>query len=189
MRLPAQLIFVGYFLGLAGWFGWHSLQGGSYLAWTTWEPVVSWLVGGFIGYWLLSLDRFVDVYLTHPETQLSHYVRYYIQKGNYRWAWTTLEQRKAEQTRLTFHNAVFQAIWVILAVFAVTSSPGLLGKGVVMGLGLHLLLNEWRDYIESPDRLRRWLFWQVQREITLKEQKLFLWGVTGITALLTLFLF
>lgn len=180
---------MGYFGGLAGWFGWQGVQFGESFVWSTWEPVVSWLIGGFIGYWLLSLDRLVDVYLTHPETQLAHYVRYYIQKGNYRWAWMTLGKRQAEQTRLTFHSALFQVIWVMLAVFAFTSTSGFLGKGVVIGLGLHLLLNEWRDYIGSPERLRRWLFWQVQREVTAKETKFFLWGMTGVVAILTLFLF
>lgn len=189
MKLPTKLIFWGYFVGLAGWFGWQSFQSGEYLAWSTWEPIVGWLIGGFIGYWLLSLDRLVDVYLTHPETQLAHYVRYYIQKGNYRWAWQTLRQRKDEQTRLTFHSVLFQAIWVVLAVFTLTSTSALLGKGVVMGLGLHLLLNEWRDYLANPERLREWLFWQVKREVTAKETKLFLWGITGVVGVLTLFLF
>jgi len=189
MKLPTRLIFIGYFVGIAVWWGWQSLQGGNYLAWSTWELVVGWLVGGFVGYWLLSLDRLVDVYVTHPETQLAHYIRYYIQKGNYRWAWQTLGQRKGEQTRLTFHSALFQVVWLVLAVFAITSTSALFGKGVVMGLGLHLLLNEWRDYIASPDRLRQWLFWQIKREVPAKEAKIFLWVMTGAVALLTLLLF
>jgi len=180
------IIFYSYFVGIGIWFGLRIAQGGNYLNWQLWIPVLSWLIGGFIGRWLISFDRLVDVYFAHPETQLSHYVRYYLQKGQWRWAWTTLNRRKNEQLRLTFRSGLFQIIWVGLAIFALTSTASLLGKAVVMGGGLYLLLDEWEDYFHDPNFLRSWLFWQIKREVSLKEQKGFLWAMTGIMVILTL---
>jgi len=180
-KLPSRLIFIGFFVGIACWYGWGIIQNGRYLEWLVWLPIFSWLLGGFIGFWFLYLDRLIDIYFTHPETQLSHYIRHYLSQGRYQWAWKTLQQRRKEQQRLTFHSALFQVVWVILALFTLSSTSSLLGKGLVMGLGLHLLLNQWQDYLIDPQYLRGWLFWQIKREISLKEQKIYL--------LLMLFLF
>ncbi|OGD62956.1 hypothetical protein A2160_04290 [Candidatus Beckwithbacteria bacterium RBG_13_42_9] len=185
---PKTIVFYSYFSGIALWYGLRIYQSGQYLNWQAWLPVGGWLLGGFIGRWLLSLDRLVDVYLTHPETQLSNYVRYYLQKGQFRWAWATLEKRKQEQQRLTFRSALFQAVWVGLVVFVATSTSSLLGKAIVMGLGLHLLLDEWKDYLTNPKVLSQWLFWQIKREVSLTEEKIFLWLVTGVFLFATLLL-
>lgn len=183
-KLPSKLIFIGFFLGLGLWYARRFPEAELYLTWQAWLPLLSWFLGGFIGYWLLSLDRLVDIYFTHPETQLSHYVRYYIKKGQYKWALATLQKRKREQERLTFRSALFHLVWVVLAFFALTSTTSLLGKGVVIGIGLHLLLDEWEDYLVDQECLRRWLFWQIKREVSLKEQKIFLWGMTFLTLVL-----
>ena len=187
-KLSTTLIFLGYFLAVAGWFSWRIIQSGNFINWRFWWPVIYWLIGGGVGYWLLTLDRLVDIYLVNPQTQLAHYIRYYIRKGKWRWALKTLKQRRHEQLQLTFRSVLFQVVWVGVALFTLTSTSSLLGKGVVMGLGFHLLLDEWEDYLSEPDFLRRWLFWQVKREVTYREQKIYLWVMVGLMAGFTLIL-
>jgi hypothetical protein len=185
-KLPSTLIYIVYFLLTAAWFIWQMINGQNLLNPTLWLPVVGWLLGGFIGYWLLILDQVLDIYYAHPETQLAQYVRYYLNKGHYRWIVKVLKGRRHDQPRLTFRSAVFQVLWLGLAIFALTSTSSLLGKAVVMGLGLHLLLNEWEDYLANPETLRSWLFWQVKREVSFKEQRYFLIAMTVFFLLFTI---
>ena len=72
------------------------------------------------------------------------------------------------------------AIWVPLSFFALTSTTGLFGKGVVMGLMLHILADAWRLQKVEPRRLHVRLFWLIKRQITDEERLIFLWVITAI---------
>jgi len=152
----------------------------SYLALTavlrwqlSWE-VLFWFLGGVFGWVIVVVDRLVWIYWTRPQTQLSVQFRYLIGLKKFKQAGRLLANRKQEQTELTFRSAVFQIIWLILALFTITSSPSIFSRGLVLGLGLHLLYDEWKDYCQSPEKLRSWLFWQIKRPVSLSEQRLFL---------------
>jgi len=86
----------------------------------------------------------------------------------------------------SFYSFLFQVAWFFLALFAVTSTSSLFGKALVMAIGLDLLLTEWQSQLKNNSF--SWLFWQIKREISLKEQKIFLYLMTGLFSLLTLFL-
>ena len=60
------------------------------------------------------------------------------------------------------------------------------GKTMVMAVGLHLLLDEWEAVLSGRDI--DWIFWQIKREVTLREQKAFIWVMTGIFGMLSLLL-
>lgn len=86
-----------------------------------------------------------------------------------------------------FYSSLFQTCWAVLAFFTLTSTAGLFGKALVMAIGLHLLLEEWEDVLAS--RGISWLFWPIKREVSPREQKWFLWGMTGVFVILTFLLF
>lgn len=138
--------------------------------------------GGLAGWTLTKIDRLVYVYLTHPEAQISVYVKHLIEKKNYQQALAVLEQRKGELKELTFKSVLFQAAWVVLAVFALTSTAGWFGKMVVMGLGLKIFWQMADKFKRDKEGLKKDLFWQVKREITETELRgyvylmLFLFG-------------
>lgn len=145
-------------------------------------------VGGAIGMALLDLDRLIHVYAMRPHEQLSQQVQEMVRKRKWRDAAETLAVRRSEQYNLAFHNGVFALVYLPVLFFAITSSSGLFGKGVAAGVMVHLLYDAWRDQLAKPEHLNKWLFWMVNRDVTLQEQKVFLWILTGAFGLLTLLL-
>jgi len=142
---------------------------------------LSWLlIGGVVGWFLAWVDRLVYVYWSHPQTQLSQHVKYRFGKRDIKGGVRLLKQRRSELEELGFRSALFQGAWVLVAVFALTSTTSWFGKALVMGLGLHILVDEWRDYITDKKTLKRWLFWQIKREISDDELKWYLYIMTGL---------
>jgi len=179
----SMALVLGYFLGIAG----IGFLRGDYkiLVLMDWLQVLLLLAGGIFGWIIVWLDRLVYVYWSHPETQLSQYVKYYFIKKNWKTGINLMEQRKGEFKELTFRSVLFQAAWVVLAVFALTSVASIFGKAMVIGLGLRILYEEWRDFLKDKETLKRWLFWQIKREISNEELKWYLYIMTGIFVWLT----
>ena len=146
---------------------------------------VWWVVGTLIGVLILYLDRVVYTY-SYPAEQLSQQFSWYWKQRQYGTALSLLDTRRLEQEKLTFRSAIFMVVWVPLAFFALTSTSALFGKGVVMGLMLHILADAWRLQRTDPQRLHTRLFWQIKREISMGEQTAFL---SIMSALFVLFSF
>lgn len=153
--------------------GWWNWQWAEMLGW------VGWVAGVVIGVLVLFADRIVYTY-SYPGAQISQQFAWYVKEKKYLTALTLLDSRRLEQERLTFRSSLFMAIWVPLSFFALTSTTGLFGKGVVMGLMLHALADSWRLQKAEPRRLHVRLFWLIKRQVTDEERLVFLWILTGI---------
>ena len=157
------------------------------LSWSLMGESLMLFAGVLVGALVLFLDRVVYTY-SYPQEQLSQQFVHVWRQRKYLSALSLLDSRRSEQEKLTFRSALFMVIWVPLAFFALTSTTGVFGKGVVMGLMLHILYDAWRLQRMSPERLHTRLFWQVAREVTHEEQLVFLWVMTGIFVLFSLWL-
>lgn len=140
---------------------------------------IGWLVGVVVGVLILFIDRIAYTY-AYPEEQLSKQFGWFIKNKQYGQALAILDLRRNEQQKLTFRSALFMAIWVPLAFFALTSTSGLFGKGVVMGLMLHILTDMWRLHKEDKANLEKRLFWQIKRKFAEEEKLVFMFIMTGI---------
>lgn len=183
--ITKTLIFVGYFiitffLNKAGTFKLQS----AYLT-TSGIDLVLWLLGAVLGSHFLKIDQLIYVYFTRPELPLSLDVRGLISQKKIGEAWDLLDERSLEQKQLAFRSFLFQISWVVLVLFTLTSTASYFGKALVMGIGLKLLLEEWDDFLHQGNIA--WVFWQVKREVGLKEQRVYLWIMTGIFTILTFF--
>lgn len=138
-----------------------------------------WVLGVGVGVLIIFLDRVVYTY-SYPHEQLSQVFNHHMQEKDYLRALEMLDTRRHEQNKLTFRSALFMAVWVPLSFFALTSTSGLFGKGVVMGLMLHILYDAWRMQKTDPEKLNERLFWQIGREVSREEQLVFMWIVTAI---------
>jgi hypothetical protein len=156
--------------------GWWRMEWASLLNW------IWWVIGVVIGVLVLFADRIVYTY-SYPGTQISQQFAWYVKEKQYLTALDLLDARRLEQERLTFRSALFMAIWVPLAFFALTSTPGLFGKGVVMGIMLHILADSWKLQQQDPRRLHIRLFWLIKRVITDEERLTFLIIITVFFAL------
>lgn len=146
-----------------------------------------WL-GGVIGFGLLNLDRWIHIYVERPHEQLSQQIKGLVSKRQWKDAIETLLVRRSEQYNLAFRNGVFAVIFIPVLFFAISSTAGLFGKGIAVGVMVHFLYDAWRDQLTKPKQLNSWLFWMVSREVTFEEQRIFLWGLTGAFGLLSLLL-
>lgn len=188
-KKTANLIYIAYFLFFGLFFGFRifqsglSAKGGPW-AWQAYLSIAWWLVGAYVGYWLLVVDRLIDVYFTHPETKMSRYIKALISKNDFKQAIIDLEKYKDYQKNLALRSALFQTIWILLTLFTLTSTTSLFGKAVVVGLGFHLLLDEWEDFRSGKGI--SWLFWQIKRQVSLEEQKIYLWVMAGAFLIFTL---
>lgn len=186
MRITTKrLIFLGYFIGvfllkrLGGFsFSWVFLK-------SSIGELVLWFSGAAAGAYLIKIEQLVYVYFVHPNEVLSLDIKELLKQKNKKEVWRLLRERVGEQ-RLAFRSALFQVVWVVLAFFTFTSTASILGKALVMAVGLHLLLDEWEDVLGKKGLF--WLFWQIKREISLREQKYFLWLMTGVFGILSLLL-
>lgn len=152
---------------------------------TGFRVIVDWLslwIGGVLGMALLPLDRLIHVYVERPEEQLSLQIRQLVKSQKYQEAAATLYLRRGEQYHLAFRNAVFAAVFLLVVLFAFTSSPGMLVKGLTAGVMVHFLYDAWRDYLKRLDHFKAWFMWMVRREYALGEQKVVLTILTLLFA-------
>jgi len=181
-----HLIFLGYFLAIFGRvIFWQGLSFDLESVRLAVFDLLAWLFGGIIGWNLLVLDNLVFAYFTHPESQLADQMRLVLAKDG-PWAWCKLLFSPQKQERLAFRSLLFQLAWVLLAFFALTSTASFFGKGVVLGLGLHLLLEQWQLIRRDPQELNKRLFWQIKRAVSLTEQKYYLYLFTAIFIFLSI---
>lgn len=143
---------------------------------------VTWVIGVNVGVLILFIDRVAYTY-AYPEEQLSQQFAWFVKNKQYIRAIEVLDARRHEQEKLTFRSAIFMTLWIPLAFFALTSTSALFGKGVVMGLMLHILADSWRIQRDNPAGLNTRLFWQIKRVFTNEEKLVFISFMTGIFAL------
>lgn len=180
------IIFIGYFLACfilnkLNFFSFSFLFLKSVII-----DLMFWFGGAFLGAHFLKIDQLIWVYFTRPEEPLSLQIKLLIKQRKIGQVWDLLDEKAQEQKELALRGVLFQAILVILAFFTLTSISSVFGKTLVMAIGLKLLLEEWEDFLEKKDYL--WAFWQIKREVSFKEQKVFLYLMTGIFGILSLLL-
>jgi len=172
-----KLIFVGYFLAVfvLGWLGGRFGIVDFFL----------WFTGIILGGYFIKLEQLVYVFYIQPQENLSLKIKELLKEKRRKEALRLLRERVIEQ-KLAFRSAVFQVVWALLAFFTLTSTSNVFGKALVMAIGLHLLLDEWESFWKNKSL--SWLFWQVKRVVSFKEQKYFLWLMTGVFGVLSLLL-
>lgn len=148
----------------------------SLLRWQ-WRVELVWLwVGGLVGTMLLDLDQILHSLIIYPEEKAKELweKKRFFEFLNY------LAETYWQRRKLPFHNAVFQLFWLVFCFWVLTSTAGLFGKGLVMAMNLHLLKDEIHLLLKGrEEELKDWLFWPVRREVSFREQKVFV-GAMGV---------
>ena len=147
--------------------------------------LILWFGGVILGGYFIKLEQLVYVFYIHPKEPLSLEIKGLLGERKIKEAWKLLKERVGEQ-KLAFRSAVFQVVWLGLALFTLTSTSSIFGKALVMAIGLHLLLDEWEGFL--GEKSLSWLFWQIKRVVLFKEQKYFLLVMTGLFCVLSLLL-
>lgn len=145
-----------------------------------------WL-GGLIGTLLPDLDHVIYALYLKPQDLTSQRVSNMLQK---REIWETikfLSETRQERTKLIFHTATFQIIFLILTFWLVTSSGSIFGQGLVLAFALHLAIDQIVDINETgglTNWFRNFPFWNPKD----KRGASLWWGMGLILVLLLGFL-
>src|SRR3989344_8518541 len=159
--MPKRLILAGFLLGVAV----LAVVNQSLSLPREWLQLVWLILGGILGWWLVWLDFVAFAYILHPEAQVSQYIKFQLDNRRFKKAAEMVTLRIGEFDKLTTRSALFQAAWVVLTVFTLTSTAGWFGKTMIMALGLHILIDQWQLYMKDKEALKKQLFWQIQRPI------------------------
>jgi len=131
--------------------------------------------GALLGTMLLDADQLVAALFFYPESPTTGRIKELFRQNKFKEIVKLLADTYRERIKLPFHSAVFQAFFVIFSFWILTSTDSWLGKGMVMAMSLHLLKDEFHLLLlKKESQLRSWLFWQIKREVSFKEQKIFL---------------
>ncbi len=150
--------------------------------WSSLLMIISIAAGVVIGWLIPWFDRIAYIYILHPEAQASQYIKYQIAQKQFKAAWKSLNTRAREFDKLTTRGILFQLAWVVLAFFAVTSAAGWFGKTLVLALGVRMLIENWSEYVKDRAGLKQKLFWQIKRDWTDAEVKIYLIVMTLVVA-------
>jgi hypothetical protein len=161
----------------------------SLLRWS-WQWSLAWLwLGALIGVFLLEIDQLFYLLIINPHELTSQRVQRLFQQRKIKEALLLINQTVAERDRMPLHNAFFQVILYVLCFFVVTSSTNLFGAGLVMGMAFHLLKDEVAYLLlKKEEKLKKWLFWQVENDISNQNQKIFVSVMALLFVILNLFL-
>jgi len=144
-----------------------------------------WL-GGILGVLLPDLDHVLYTVFLRPTELTSQRATYLLKNKRWSNAVDLLARTKHERTYCIFHTYLFELVAITLMILVVTSSGSLFGRGVVLGIMIHLLVDQFVDLHETGS-LSRW-----QQRISLKlekDQEVFLWLIISTLVLLFAFVF
>jgi hypothetical protein len=141
-------------------------------------------IGGLIGTMLPDLDHLIYIYFLRPYELTSQRAAHLLGQRDVLSTLRLLAVTRYERNKIIFHTALFQIIFTVLALLIVTSSGSLLGRGIVLGFLLHLLVDQLVDYQETKS-LSNW-FKDFPLQFTFDEKKYI--GVNIVVFLLLSFL-
>lgn len=112
-------------------------------------------VGGVLGMVFPYLDHILYVFLLRPYELTSQRVINLVQRKDIKNTLKLLVDTKEERKDLIIHTLFFQVIFAALTFFVITSSNSLLGRGLVLGFFLHLVIDQFKD-LQIVGNLDRW---------------------------------
>lgn len=91
---------------------------------------------------LPGLDHFIYIFFIGPQELTSQRIIYLLRNKNFIGAARLLLETRMERVNLIFHSTAFKIVASVLAFWIITSSRNILGKGIILGLVLNLLINQ-----------------------------------------------
>ena len=113
-------------------------------SWFDLDHLIFWL-GGLIGILLIYIDHFVYAFFLNTSESVSQQAAGMANNKNYGKALEILLKGHSQKDRLIFHSALFQVVFIVFAFFVLTSTGSLLGRGIVLGMLSHLLVDMTQD--------------------------------------------
>jgi hypothetical protein len=102
-----------------------------------------------------DIDHLIYVFLIGPQELTSQRVGFLWGRKEYKRLIELLYETRSERRGLIFHTLFFQALFLILTFWIMSSSASLFGKGLVLSFALHLSIDQIVDITEMKS-LANW---------------------------------
>jgi hypothetical protein len=112
-------------------------------------------VGGLVGTILPDVDHFIYILFLRPNELNSQRASSMIEKKSVLQTLEFLAETRYERTKIIFHTASFQLVFVLLAFWVLTSSGSIFGRGLVLAFLLHLVIDQAVD-LNQMGNLSNW---------------------------------
>lgn len=142
-----------------------------------------WLLGAVVGFLFVFTDRFVYSFLVKPEEALGLRLKELFGTGKVIQGIVTLLNERHEQKELIMRSFLFVVVWIVLAILTVTSVSAPFARGLLLGIGIHLVFDLLYDFNFNQERFNLW-FWQIKREVSSEEKRWFVLLVGAIFSIL-----
>lgn len=144
-------------------------------------------IGLFLGNFLYHLDHLIYCLIQAPYEFTAQRIKRMIEQKQFRQSLDLLTGTEEERKRTIFHSVVFQVMLVVACFLILTSSSSLLGKGMLLGLLLHSLVEQGRVLVRK-ETINDW-FWQIKSEIPQTTQVIYFFSLVFISLIFILFFF
>lgn len=144
-----------------------------------------WMLGSVIGFLFVFTDRFVNSFLTNPGESLALRLKDLFGQKRFKEGLLMLLNERHEQKELVMRSFLFLIVWIVMSVFTITSVSSQFARGLMLGIGTHLVFDFVYDYFWNKERFNFW-FWQIKRELGEEEKKWVVLVVSIIYLFLTL---
>jgi hypothetical protein len=157
------------------------------LGWHYQFSLIFFWIGLFFGNFLYHLDHLIYCLIQAPYEFTPQRIKRMIEQKQFHQSLDLLTGTEGERKRTIFHSVVFQAMLVVACFLILTSSSSLLGKGMLMGLLLHSLVEQGRSIVKK-ETINDW-FWQIKTEVSSTIQTLYSLGLVFIFLIFIFFFF
>lgn len=131
-----------------------------------------WLLGAMIGFLFVFADRFIYSVVSNPNETLSIRLKDLFKNKNVSGGLRLLLAERYDQKELVMRSAMFLVVWIVLGFFTATSVTNSFAKGLVLGIGTHIVFDLIYDFVKDKERLDLW-FWQIKRTLEPEEKRWF----------------
>ena len=149
--------------------------------------ILWWLLGAMVGFLFVFCDRVVNNLFLDSNNTLSSKIKEAFGKKSFAEGIKLLLAERYDQKELVMRSFLFLIVWDVLAFFAATSVINFFARGLILGIGTHLIFDLIYDYVQDKDRLDQW-FWQIKRTLEVEEKKWFVVISVIVYILLAFFL-
>lgn len=125
-------------------------------------------LGIFFGSIILDTDHLIFWYFLKPNTEESRLAKITIKNFDIKSLTKLINASHSSHHNLIFHHYFFQSILVLFTFFIFTSTSNLFVLSLVVSLNLHLLVDEYLDFLINPKILQKWLFAREEKQLPLK---------------------
>jgi hypothetical protein len=144
-----------------------------------------WLLGAVVGFLFVFLDRVFYSIFSKPEEASSLKLKELFARKNFVGGISLLLSENYNLKEAAMRSAMFVVTWVVLAFLTVTSVPNFFARGLMLGIGTHLVFDLIYDFKTNKERFDQW-FWHIKRTLEPNEKVVFVY-IIGIVYLLLAF--